>query len=335
MCTTDGISSIADTPLEVTLSLITGETATCTTAPSNCEFTFATAQTPTVTSISQNSGVYGDVIILNGQNFGIAMSVTLSGSSIPILYSDASSIQFSVPNLVSSEYLLNVTDTTQGPVALNINQYFTVLVSISSVTPTEGSVNGAIFSILGSGFGSPIVNGGSCIVENFTTTSISCRLYADLSNYSSVPFVVSSIYQGQTSSGTWSSYTPESSLTPLITSMVMSGDPNVTASFDLTFTGSQLDLSSQKEVILVSTSNSSVTCRQSISSASASSFQVSFTSTPADSFEVLVHLDSIGFAAYDPSVSNHITITIALQSNVAFQQLICWRKHLHINSDWS
>ena len=318
-CTTNDISAIVDTPLEVIVSLNTGEVATCAATPSSvCSFTFSTAHTSTVNWISQTSGAYGDIIILTGQNIGSSISVLLSGSPCPILYSDSTSIQFSVPDLIASEYVLTVIDNANGAVELNINQDFTVLMTITSVLPTQGSVNGAIFEIQGTGFGSPIVNDGSCIVESFTTTKINCRLYADLSSSSDVPFVVSSMNQAKVVNGTWSSYTPQSTLTATIANMAVIGIPSISGSFDLSFTGTQLDLSTEKVVILVSVNNPSLTYQESIASLSPTSFQVSFSNVPAGSFKVLVHLDSIGFAQFDSVVSNTITLSITLQTIVPF-----------------
>ena len=331
-CTTNGISAIVDTPLDVIVSLITGEVAVQS-GPSPCTFTFSMAHTSTVNWISQTSGAYGDIIILTGQIIGSSISVLLSGSPCPVLYSDSTSIQFSVPDLIASEYVLTVIDNINGAVVLNINQDFTVLMTITSVSPTQGSIKGAIFEIQGTGFGYPIVNDGACIVESFTTTSIICRLYADFSSTSDVSFFISSAHQGKVVTRTWSSYTPQSSLSPVITSMTVGSNPNASGNLPLTFTGSMFTLSGQKEVILVSVDDPNLTFRKTVSLSTPTSFSVTFSNVDIGKFKVLVHFTSIGFAVFNPSASDEVTLVIDLHSTSPFESSYAGGKEFELKGN--
>jgi hypothetical protein len=136
---------------------------------------------PVITSLSPTSGLAGASVTINGTNFGTSQgtsTVTFNGTAATPTSWSATNIAVPVPIGSSSG---NVVVTVGG--AASSGTPFTVLPSISSLSPTIGPV-GTPITITGSGFGptqgtsTVTFNGIAATPTSWSTTSIAVRVPA-------------------------------------------------------------------------------------------------------------------------------------------------------------
>jgi hypothetical protein len=136
--------------------------------PSNtCTFTYASAQTPTLTGITSASPLtwaVGSTVTLTGSGFQSGSGVTVYFSADLSLYAVATvltdaSLQFTIPTSLqasSVQALVYVQNVGYAGYTIAGSAYnfisVTIPLVVQSFTPTSGSRYGSLFYIIGSGF---------------------------------------------------------------------------------------------------------------------------------------------------------------------------------------
>ncbi|XP_059206673.1 fibrocystin-L-like isoform X1 [Centropristis striata] len=144
-------------------------------------FNYSTAQTPVVSSISPSTGPSGAVVTLTGSGFGSdSQLVSVTINHVPCNVSTASDtqVQFTAGDNPGGTYPVMLHHQVKGYAQSHV--MFTYELTLSSVTPNEGSFGGgALLSVHGSGFDPHSSNvticGEKCDVRREMSTS--SRLY--------------------------------------------------------------------------------------------------------------------------------------------------------------
>uniref|UniRef100_A0AAX7VHS5 Polycystic kidney and hepatic disease 1 (autosomal recessive)-like 1 n=1 Tax=Astatotilapia calliptera TaxID=8154 RepID=A0AAX7VHS5_ASTCA len=140
-------------------------------------FTYSTAHTPVISSISPTTGPSGSVITLTGSGFGNdSQLITITINGIPCNVSTVSDtqVQFAAGSNPGATYPVMLHHQVKGYAQSGV--VFTYELTLSSVQPSEGSFGGgALLSIQGSGF-DPLnstvqICGEKCQVHRETSTS--------------------------------------------------------------------------------------------------------------------------------------------------------------------
>lgn len=150
-----------------------------------CPSSFAAS--PTISSLTPNTGAVGSAIVIAGTNFGTNKSkakVTFNGTSAIIGSFSSTSITATVP---SGSTTGNVVVTVSGVASNGVSFTVTPAPSISSLTPNTGAVGSSIV-IAGSNFGPSQGNGdvtfgsSSATISNWSASSITAVVPSGLAN---------------------------------------------------------------------------------------------------------------------------------------------------------
>ena len=193
----------------------------------SAEYDHCLSKTPTVTSISPNEGQLGNMVVISGTNFSSVisdMTVMIGRSPCAVTMSNETTVKCTLGAGLAGEYPVSVHVSGLGLSLGNVS--FRYVLSVSSVSPTQGSFAGqSVLTLNGVGF-NPLsiyitVCNRSCLPTSIppNTTTFTCTLpsFTDLLT-SSHPCDVVVSSQGRTmvlSNG----YTLLESLTPTVTAV--------------------------------------------------------------------------------------------------------------------
>ena len=143
------------------------------------EYNYETASTPTVSSVTPDTGSGPQSLTIIGSNFGASPTVTIGDYDCSVTTSSADSITCNLPAIPGGEYKVVVSTTELG--LSNDNTVYTSSLTASAMTPTSGSFGGgSLLTITGNGFDSanfPTVTvcEAECQVqEGVTDTELTC-----------------------------------------------------------------------------------------------------------------------------------------------------------------
>jgi IPT/TIG domain/Bacterial Ig-like domain (group 2)/Galactose oxidase, central domain len=196
---------------------------------------FMVLSTPTITVLSETSGMIGDDIIITGTNFGSSQgtsTVKFNGTTATPINWTNTSIETTVPSGASSG---NIVVTVSGASSAGTAFIVYITPSISSLSPTSGAA-GASVTINGSGFqatqlsSTVTFNGVAATPSSWSNTQIKAPVPAGATTGSVVVTT-----DGLSSSGTTFTVKP----TPTISSVApSSGAPSVVVTISGTNFGS-------------------------------------------------------------------------------------------------
>uniref|UniRef100_A0A3Q2VVI1 PKHD1 like 1, tandem duplicate 2 n=1 Tax=Haplochromis burtoni TaxID=8153 RepID=A0A3Q2VVI1_HAPBU len=188
-------------------------------------FTYSTAHTPVISSISPTTGPSGSVITLTGSGFGNdSQLITITINGVPCNVSTVSDtqVQFAAGSNPGATYPVMLHHQVKG--YAQSGAVFTYELTLSSVQPSEGSFGGgALLSIQGSGF-DPLnstvrICGEECQVHRETSTSTHLYCQSPPHNSKSHFYVscVVAVINPHDAVNVSNGFTYRSQLTPVIT----------------------------------------------------------------------------------------------------------------------
>ncbi|XP_052060298.1 fibrocystin-L-like isoform X3 [Mytilus californianus] len=190
---------------------------------STLTFTYGTAMTPSVTSISPTSGQIGDTVTITGTKFDTVTGnnvVKVGGATCSVSSATTTSVMCTLGVQSPGQYDVMVNVNPMGRAGSSVQ--FTYAMTVSSVNPTSGSLGGGqVITIAGLGFdpqtSKVIICGQECTVDKAasTTTNLVCSTPASTGSVT-VSCDVEVIDNGQTAAST---YQYDSAASPSITSV--------------------------------------------------------------------------------------------------------------------
>ncbi|KAL3886657.1 hypothetical protein ACJMK2_026637 [Sinanodonta woodiana] len=180
VCVTQS-GSVGAQSLVVQVSINTQHlTAVCRTATNICQYTYATDQTPTVSSVSPTTATGPTTLAITGSRFGtnpVNVVVTIGGEPCNVTSVTDTSLtcSFTSAPVGVNSVIVKVSDMGKASGSLQVQSS----AAISSITPSQGSIyGGTVLTISGNGF---VVNntvvqldGTMCTIKSVTLTQIIC-----------------------------------------------------------------------------------------------------------------------------------------------------------------
>ena len=120
-----------------------------------CKFLFSSSETPTVSSISPTVAQTGNTITVNGTGFTASAddtTVTVGGVAVANLSVTATKLTFDMPALEFGSHEPKILVGNKGYAKFDEVIMLESELKMNSISPTEGSKSGAIFTINGNGF---------------------------------------------------------------------------------------------------------------------------------------------------------------------------------------
>ncbi|XP_075126263.1 fibrocystin-L-like [Leptodactylus fuscus] len=276
----------------------------------NCDYTWDPVQTPAIYSIS--TGVSGDnkILIINGTGFSNSSGndttyVTIGNYSCSILALTDKEIRCQVQKASAGTFPISVYIAKRGLAVSNGKNFtFTYQITISSLTPSSGSLaGGTLVTILGSGFSTDStveLKGSGCAVVFANLTMITCRTSAGPEGFADV-FVLTNGLNGTL----YNAFNFTSYLAPTITGL----SPNtssVLGNTTLTISGNNLQTQSVGNAVILGNqlceilkwTPTSITCL--------------LPALPPGKYNVLVQVGNWGFAI---SRNNKTSVEYILEVN--------------------
>ena len=134
--------------------IINGVPSSCTSK--NCSFTFDSALTPSISSLSPTEGQAGTSITITGQGFSSTLSdmrVYIGESECSVTYSSADELRCTVGLLTAGCYKVEVVVDGMGVASTEDSLCYRALLSVDSVAPRRGGVMGGhTITLSGEGF---------------------------------------------------------------------------------------------------------------------------------------------------------------------------------------
>ncbi|XP_075128051.1 fibrocystin-L-like [Leptodactylus fuscus] len=162
----------------------------------NCDYTWDPVQTPAIYSISTDVSGDNRILVINGAGFSNSTGndttyVTIGNYSCTILALTDKEIRCQVQKETAGTYPISVYIAKHGLAVSNGKNFtFTYPITISSITPSSGSLaGGTLVTILGSGFSTDStvkLKGSGCAVVFANLTVITCRTSAGPEGFADV-----------------------------------------------------------------------------------------------------------------------------------------------------
>ncbi|CAM2722167.1 unnamed protein product [Rotaria socialis] len=161
--------------------LVGGYPSKCANTNNNCQFEWSSSQTPTVSSIAQNSMT----LLINGSGFSTVLesNIVLIGviNSCYVIAATSNSIICSIGNAPAGNYTVNVNIIGKGLASSSINFTATIPLQIMSFSPSRGGAGGGyLLTIMGTGFSST----SSVTIDNNVCSNV------QMTNFSSITCIV-------------------------------------------------------------------------------------------------------------------------------------------------
>ena len=231
-------------------------------------FSYDTASTPAVATVTPASGTGAQSLTVDGENFGSSPVVTVGETECVVTASTSSSISCDLPAVPGGDYAVVVLASEFG-LSNNDVSYESELTA-SSMSPLTGSFGGGtLLTIAGTGFDTttnPTVTvcSADCTVEAVTDTEIQCRTPANSGSVTE-DCAVSVAQASGKSVDLADSFTYDDSLTPQVSS-VSPQRGGTGGGTSITITGTGFAASGNKVMIdgsecdITAESESSITC---------------------------------------------------------------------------
>ncbi|XP_068094025.1 fibrocystin-L-like [Hyperolius riggenbachi] len=184
-------------------------------------YSYSDADTPTVTSVSPSTGQSGTIVTVSGTNFGSAdVTVTIGNTTCTVITVSDIQLNCTVGDHWGGTFSVSLLN---GKGYARSNASFTYNLSMTSVSPSQGSFGGGLMlTITGSGFGQQLsrvlICSYDCIVDGVrsNTSFLLCEVpMRNGTNTSSLVCNVS-VMNGNNVVQINNSFTYSSALTPLI-----------------------------------------------------------------------------------------------------------------------
>ena len=214
-------------------------------------YTFTISSTPSINSISPQSGSGEMTLILTGSNFGNSPTVKVDKNECAVSASSLSSITCVLSAIPGGDYNVIVYNSDLG--LSNNDVIYSSSLTMASISPSFGSFGGgSLLTIMGEGFDSvnfPSVNvcGASCAVQTVSDTELTC-LTPSNSGSGSVECNVELEQTAGSSTSLTNAFSYESSLTPQVTE-VSPRRGGTGGGTPITITGSGFAVSGNKVMI--------------------------------------------------------------------------------------
>ncbi len=282
----------------------------------NCNFTFDSESTPTVSSVSPDtvSGA-STTITIEGSGFGNTSTITIGGVECEVISEAEDSIECDVGYVPVGDAPLIVNIDGAGNAVFENPSHATLYSSevIDSVNPTSGSIEGGQeVTIVGSGFRdgdtSVEIDGSECIIQSIDLSQIVCITTSHSAEAVEVDVTSGGIsYPGE-------DYEYADADTPIVSSVTpssgISGD-------SIAIGGSGFSTTDSENTVTID----GVEC--SVTSSGASSIECDVGIHSAGTYVIVVHVQAKGYATSSTEFEYSLEIDSASPSQGMYFVVVC------------